>query len=229
LFSVAPDVGFLIRRGDAGHLDPAVGVDGVGRNASGDLVRDASALANRFLWISNTREGTVSKIEIPGLFSTHGATAIAVDGRGNVWTALHGVGSPPSGSVARIDAATAIATGVFNVDGSSGTAGDVPFGVGIDFAGDVWTANNQTSNASRLHIDPTTGEPAPHPGTGDIVDVFPVGQTPDVHSDFTGLGYRRVTRPDGEYPRTPHTLPGRAACTLADGRMAGHDSPGDAR
>jgi hypothetical protein len=63
----------------------------------------------------------------------------------------------------------------------------------------VWTVNQETSNASRLHIDDATGEPAAHPDTGNIVDVFPVGRLPYTYSDFTGLGLRTVTRPSGEY------------------------------
>lgn len=72
-------------------------------------------------------------------------------------------------------------------------------GAAVDSRGNVWTSNRQTSNVSRLHIDATSGEPAPHPTTGDTVDVFPAGPTPNVHSDFTGMAYRRVTRPDGDY------------------------------
>ena len=82
---------------------------------------------------------------------------------------------------------------------SSGGSALHATGVGVDRAGDVWTSNRQTSNVSRLHIDATSGEPTPHPTTGDIVDVFPVGPNPNVHSDFTGMAYRRVTRPDGDY------------------------------
>ena len=60
---------------------------------------------------------------------------------------------------------------------------------------DVWTVNRGTSNVSRLHIDGVTGQPAPHPTSGNIVDVFAVGPGPNTHhSDFTGLGLRLVTR-----------------------------------
>ena len=65
--------------------------------------------------------------------------------------------------------------------------------------GDVWTVNQNTSNASRLHIDPVTLEPAPHPTTGNMVDTFPVGYAPYTYSDFTGLALRTVTRPSGDY------------------------------
>lgn len=149
-----------------------------------------------------------TEAQITGFFATWHARGVAVDGRGNVWTSMHSSSTGDSGA-ARVDADTAVSTGVFGMDDSSGGApSDVPPGVGIDFAGNVWTANQATSNVSRLHIDPATGDPAAHPATGDIVDVFPVGQNPYVHSDFTGLGYRRVTRPDGEYRVRLASCPG---------------------
>jgi hypothetical protein len=141
--------------------------------------------------------GVWNEAQIAGYISTGQARGMAVDGRGSVWTSFHPNGA--DGLVARIDTGTATATGAWQLDDSSGGAANIPVSVGVDFAGNVWTANQATSNVSRLHIDPATGEPAPHPATGDIVDVFPVGANPYVHSDFTGLGYRRVTRPDGEY------------------------------
>jgi hypothetical protein len=50
-----------------------------------------------------------------------------------------------------------------------------------------------------MHIDQTTLEPAPHPTTGFVVDTFPTGPNPYTYSDFTGLGLRTVTRPNGDY------------------------------
>ncbi|HET9482756.1 MAG TPA: hypothetical protein VFO79_02265 [Xanthomonadales bacterium] len=141
--------------------------------------------------------GTWTQASIPGFLATGQARGVAVDGRGNVWTSFHPDGA--DGLVARFDADTAASTGSYQLDDSSGGAANIPIGVGIDVAGNVWTSNQATSNISRLHIDPVTGEPAPHPVTGDVVDTFAVGPGPYVHSDFTGLAYRRVTRPDGEY------------------------------
>jgi hypothetical protein len=63
----------------------------------------------------------------------------------------------------------------------------------------VWTVNQSTSSASRLHIDQGTLEPALHPTTGNQIDVFPTGPEPYTYSDFTGLGLRTVTRPTGDY------------------------------
>ena len=141
--------------------------------------------------------GTWAEAQITGYASNGQARGVAVDGRGSVWTSFHPGGA--DGLVARIDTDNVVATGTWQLDDSSGGLANIPTGVGIDFAGNVWTVNQTTSNVSRMHIDPATGNPAAHPVTGDVIDVFPVGANPYVHSDFTGLGYRRVTRPDGEY------------------------------
>jgi hypothetical protein len=163
-------------------------------------------LANR-VWIAGSPFGgmlrydpgsaTFIQATITGYLVGGDARGAAVDSRGNVWTSF--IPDAVAGKVARFDAATATSTGVFVMSDSSGGAAQFSAGVGVDRAGDVWTSNRQTSNVSRLHIDATSGEPAPHPTTGDIVDVFPVGPDPNVHSDFTGMAYRRVTRPDGDY------------------------------
>lgn len=115
---------------------------------------------------------------------------VGIDTRGNVWAAMHGGANSRLG---RVDAGTATATGVWDV------GGNVAIGAGVDFDGDIWAVNQSTSSASRLHIDPNTGAPAPHPTTGNMVDLFPTGPNPYTYSDFTGLGLRTVTRPSGEY------------------------------
>jgi hypothetical protein len=134
--------------------------------------------------------------QITGYASNWGVRGVGIDTRGNVWAAIHR--NWADGALARINANTGASTGVWQVDGPQGN-GDIPVGAGVDFAGQVWTVNQATSNASRLHVDPTTGEPAPHPTTGNLVDTFPVGRYPYTYSDFTGLGLRTVTRPSGEY------------------------------
>ncbi len=134
--------------------------------------------------------------QITGYTSTWGVRGIGIDTRGNVWAAMHQ--NWADGMVARIDADTGVANGTWLMDGAGGN-GDIPVGVGVDFDGDVWTVNQATSNTSRLHIDLVTGQPAPHPVTGNTVDVFPVGREPYTYSDFTGLGLRNVVRPTGEY------------------------------
>ncbi len=124
-----------------------------------------------------------------------GVRGVGIDTRGNVWGAVHGTGAGYPGSrLARIDAATATQTGLWDMPGQT-----TPTGAGVDFDGHVWAINQTTSTASRLHIDSATGEPTPHPTTGNIVDTFPVGLHPYTYSDFTGLGLRTVTRPSGEY------------------------------
>jgi streptogramin lyase len=181
------------------------------RDAGNNTIDDGSFavavdLANR-VWIAGSPFGGMMRYD-PGLAEFTQATitgylvggdarGAAVDSRGSVWTSF--VPDVVAGKVARIDAATATATEVFAMSDSSGGSALLSTGVGVDRAGDVWTSNRQTSNVSRMHMDATSGEPAPHPTTGDVVDVFPVGPNPNVHSDFTGMAYRRVTRPDGDY------------------------------
>lgn len=144
----------------------------------------------------NPADNTWVEAQISGYFNNGQVRGVAIDTHGNIWAALHPSGA--DGLLARIDADTAASTGTWQLDGPGGTA-NIPVGAGVDFDGDVWTVNQATSNASRLHIDQTTLEPAAHPMTGNIVDVFPVGRNPYTYSDFTGLGLRTVTRPSGEY------------------------------
>lgn len=137
--------------------------------------------------------GSWAEATVPGYFGNGwGSRGIGADGDGNVWIALH-TQSWTGGAVARIDADTATSTGVWDIGGI------VPVGAAVDFDGDVWTVNGSSNNASRLHIDPATNEPAPHPDTGNTVDVFPVGSAPYTYSDFTGFGLRNITRPSGDY------------------------------
>lgn len=148
----------------------------------------------------NPADGVWTQVLIPGYEAQGNVRGVGIDTHGNVWAAFHPSGS--DGLVARIDADSATSTGVWQLDNATapnaGTA-NIPVGVGVDFDGDVWTVNQATSNATRLHIDQTTLQPAAHPTTGNIVDVFPVGPNPYTYSDFTGLGLRTVTRPTGEY------------------------------
>ena len=150
------------------------------------------------VWVAGYTGSTVSRYQ-PATgtgdtvdpFAGVAATAsrgLGIDTHGNVWAAAHN-----PGYVARINADTMAVTLVQDM------AGTTPVGVGVDFDGDVWSVNQGTSTASRLHIDQTTLEPAPHPDTFNIVDVFPTGPNPYTYSDFTGLGLRTVTRPSGDY------------------------------
>jgi streptogramin lyase len=156
---------------------------------------------------------TWTEARITGYFTNGNVRGVAIDTRGNIWAAFHPSGA--DGLVARINADTATSTGVWQLDGPQGAA-NIPVGVGVDFDGDVWTVNQSTSNASRLHIDATTGEPAPHPQTGNIVDVFRVGRQPYTYSDFTGLGLRVVTRPTGEYRMPIQGCTGTAQATWTE-------------
>ncbi len=131
-------------------------------------------------------------VNIPGQPAGSITRGVGIDSIGNVWAAMHGGGIANS-RLARIDATAATSTGVFNVGGNTS------IGVGVDFDGDIWGVNQATSNATRMHIDPVSGEPAAHPVTGNTVDTFPTGPNPYTYSDFTGLALRTVTRPTGEY------------------------------
>jgi streptogramin lyase len=147
--------------------------------------------------------GTWTEATIPGLFNNGwGIRGVGIDTHGNVWGAVHYNWS--DGQVARFDADTAVASGNWDIEG------EIPVGVGVDFDGDVWTVNQNSSTASRLHIDQTTLEPADHPDTANTtpVDVFPVGPNPYTYSDFTGLGLRTVTRPSGTYTVPIQGCPG---------------------
>lgn len=128
-------------------------------------------------------------LTLPGGGTTMRLRGVGIDTHGNVWGAI----DQPTGHAVRVDADTAVQTGVWPINGST------PVGIGVDFDGDVWTVNQGTSNASRLHIDQTTLEPANHPTTNNQVDLFPTGPSPYTYSDFTGLGLRTVTRPTGDY------------------------------
>jgi streptogramin lyase len=110
---------------------------------------------------------------------------VGIDVRGNIWAAMHG---GANSRLARIDANTGTAAGLYDV------GGNIAVGVGVDFDGDVWAVNQATSNVSRLHIDPASGEPAPHVTTGNLVDTFPTGPNPYTLGDLIGLGLRVVTR-----------------------------------
>lgn len=129
---------------------------------------------------------------------TRRVRGVGIDARGNVWAAV----DTETDRMVRIDADSATVTGQFRLPGGSPDSRN-PIGIGVDFDGDVWTVNRQGegTGVSRLHIDETTGEPAPHPVTGNNADNFPTGAgtEPYTYSDFTGLGLRVVTRPSGEY------------------------------
>jgi streptogramin lyase len=150
-----------------------------------------------FRYTPATDSWTTATVTGPGW----GVRGVGIDTRGNVWGAVHGTGAGYPGSrLTRVDASTAMETGVWDMPGQR-----TPTGAGVDFDGDVWAINQgvdgqlATSTASRLHIDSVTGQPAAHPTTNNIVDTFPVGLNPYTYSDFTGLGLRTVTRPSGEY------------------------------
>ena len=102
-----------------------------------------------------------------------GIRGVGIDTLGNVWGALHTVSAGNGSRLVRIDADTATVTGLYDVPGQN-----VPTGAGVDFDGHVWAINQTSSTASRLHIDPITHQPSPHPTTGNVVDTFPTGLHP---------------------------------------------------
>lgn len=129
-------------------------------------------------------------LTLPGGNSGVRLRGVGIDTHGNVWGAI----DQPTAHVVRVDADNAVQTGIWALPGAT-----TPVGVGVDFDGNVWTVNQNTSNATRLHIDQTTLDPAPHPTTSNQFDNFPTGPNPYTYSDFTGLGLRTVTRPTGDY------------------------------
>ncbi len=136
--------------------------------------------------------GLTDVVPVPGFESGYGVRGVGIDTHGNVWGAIHTSGFDEA-HVVRVVANTLAVTLTQSV------GGDRPVGVGVDFDGDVWTVNQLSSTASRLHIDQTTLEPAPHPMTGNVTEQFPTGLQPYTYSDFTGLGLRIVTNPLGTY------------------------------
>jgi len=153
--------------------------------------------------------GMTVDVVIPGYDTTWGVRGVGIDTHGNVWASLH-QGSPfANGRMIRIDADTAMVTGDYTTDSATQNP-EIPVGIGVDFDGDVWTINQSGAfggSASRLHIDQTSLEPANHATTGNMIDVFQTGGNPAgtgsgapyTYSDFTGLGLRTVTRPQGDY------------------------------
>jgi hypothetical protein len=144
---------------------------------------------------------TWAEVDVPGYFGAGwGARGIGADGDKNVWVCLHGTNFDNRGAIARINTDTLMTTGVWDLNqNSDGDLVGVAIGCAVDFDGNVWSVNQNTSNATRLHIDPVSKQPAPDPVTGNIVDSFPVGPNPYTYSDFTGFGLRNITRPSGDY------------------------------
>ncbi|MEK6608097.1 MAG: putative metal-binding motif-containing protein [Myxococcota bacterium] len=82
------------------------------------------------------------------------------------------------------------------------TTGNNTTGAGVDFAGNIWGVNYESSSATRIDVD-GDGEPIDVNGDGlvsnaDAVTV-PVGYHPYTYSDFTGYGLRNFTSPSGTY------------------------------
>ena len=105
----------------------------------------------------NPTTRTFHEVRIPSFFGRYFTRGLGIDTRGNVWAAMHTEFPLSEAWVARIDADTLAVTGTWEMNAN------VSVGVGIDFAGDVWTVNQDDSSVSRLHIDEVTGEPIAHP------------------------------------------------------------------
>jgi hypothetical protein len=135
---------------------------------------------------------------IDALNPGYGGRGIAVDGFGQVWMAMH-LGDFTGARVVRLDGASLTWLGTYDM---TPLGVDVPVGVGVDFNGSIWTVNQSSSSAVRVHVDPVTGVPSPHPVTGNVMDEFPVGLEPYTYSDFTGFGLRTFTAPSGTYAFT---------------------------
>ncbi len=135
--------------------------------------------------VYNPSNTTWTEAQVPA-HAGWGGLGIGLDREGNVWMAL---AQGSSGRVARFDSATVVSTGSWDV------LGNVAFGAAVGLDGEVFTVNAGSNNVSRLHLDPVTREPAPHPVTGNVVDLFPVGDVLESNGDFTGLAMHAVIRP----------------------------------
>jgi hypothetical protein len=182
------------------RIDTATGADAVTPPATPDGCSGAYDVAvdlAGFVWLSGYPCGSAARYDpvsttwagavIPG-YTTSGAVGVTPDGLGNVWLVIRD--ALGDGAFARMDAALVIPSGVWD------TGGLYSMGVALDSSGDVWSTNGASANVSRLHIDPVTHEPAPHPDTGNTLDLFAVGPGTEAFGDFSGQRLRRVTRPD---------------------------------
>lgn len=106
-------------------------------------------------------------------------TAVGADN--TIWIAQ--MGNSGGGRVTGFNPNTLLPT----VDVDFGTNGRTPIGVGIGYAGRIWTSNQGSYNAAV--VDPTTGS----------VGYYPVGGPPYCYSDFTGAVLRTFTSPTGTY------------------------------
>jgi len=146
---------------------------------------------------------------------------MAIDGKGYVWAAIDRdkadsnlrSGTAVTAKVARLPADGLGSMEVYDM--ANGGQGQHPVGVGVDFDGHVWTVNQNSSNLSRLYIDPNTASPAddPDPGINQVTivnydSVNGNGTKPYTYSDFTGLSLRLVTRPSGDYAAVLQGCPG---------------------
>jgi streptogramin lyase len=173
--------------GDPGQY--GIAVDGENRIWLGGWPCNAA-----FMYDPATDAWTAVNAGNPG----YGARGVAVDGFGQVWLAMH-LDTFTGAKLVRIDGTALAVIDTFDL---APLAVDVPVGVGVAFDGSIWTVNQSSSSAVRLHIDPTTGDPTPHPVTGNLLDEFPVGLEPYTYSDFTGFGLRNFTAPQGTYTFT---------------------------
>ena len=127
------------------------------------------AVGEGSIWVSNTDEGTVSRIDrerqevVQVIPVGNGPAGIAVSG-GFVWVA-----NSLDGTVSRIDPRVAGGRELEKID-----VGNQPTGVAAGY-GSVWVANVADKTLSR--IDPETGKAAGPIGAGAGVDVLAVGPT----------------------------------------------------
>ncbi|MBM4394496.1 MAG: thrombospondin type 3 repeat-containing protein [Deltaproteobacteria bacterium] len=63
-----------------------------------------------------------------------------------------------------------------------------PVGVAVDADGNLWSVNNQTSNATKIDA-----------ATRTVVNTYPVGSNPYTYSDMTGYAAKSITAPSGYY------------------------------
>ena len=106
-------------------------------------------------------------------------TAVGADG--TIWIAQ--MGNSGGGRVTGFNPNTLLPS----VDVDFGTKGKTPIGVGVGYAGRIWTSNQASYNAAV--VDPTTSS----------VGYYPVGGPPYCYSDFTGAVLRTFTAPTGNY------------------------------
>ena len=158
-----------------------IAIDGLNRVYVGTYPQQSAAVY-RYDPMRNTWATIPSTTDVNGtrLADAGVSRGITVDASGTVWAAQHGDGG---GRLTGFNPNTLLPV----LDVRLYPKASYPIGVGVGYAGKIWTNNQGTSNVSV--VDPQTG----------AIGYYPVGGPPYTYSDFTGSILRTFTAPSGTY------------------------------